>query len=228
MGEFMQKHRSARLNNRGFTLAELLVGLFISGVVMTTILSAYYSQKKSYAVQDQLAAMVQNLRAAMDIMARETRIAGYDPTGTANAGIVVADATSITVTEDLDGDGAILGDENITYALADSDGDGDTDLERNNNLIAENIDVLDFVYLDGASPPNVLNDPVTKNVLLANIPEIRSVQITMVAKTGRTDQGYVDRDVYTNQLDTPLLGPVNDSFRRRRLTAEVKCRNLGL
>jgi type IV pilus assembly protein PilW len=212
----MQKHRSARLNNRGFTLAELLVGLFISGVVMTTILSAYYSQKKSYAVQDQLAAMVQNLRAAMDSMAREIRIAGYDPTGLANAGIVVADTTSITVTEDLDGDGAIAGDESITYALADSDGDGDTDLERNSNLIAENIDALNFVYMD------------TDNNQTAVPSKIRSVQITMVAKTARGDLGYVDKEEYRNQLDTPLLGPVNDSFRRRRLTAEVTCRNLGL
>lgn len=212
----MQKHRSARLNNRGFTLAELLVGLFISGVVMTTILSAYYSQKKSYAVQDQLAAMVQNLRAAMDSMAREIRIAGYDPTGLANAGIVVADTTSITVTEDLDGDGAIVGDESITYALADSDGDGDTDLERNNNLIAENIDALNFIYLD------------TDGNQTAVPSKMRSVQITMVAKTARGDLGYVDKEEFRNQLDTPLLGPVNDSFRRRRLTAEVTCRNLGL
>jgi len=212
----MQTHRSARLNNRGFTLAELLVGLFISGVVMTTILSAYYSQKKSYAVQDQLAAMVQNLRAAMDSMAREIRIAGYDPKGLANAGIVVADTTSITVTEDLDGDGAIAGDESITYALADSDGDGDTDLERNSNLIAENIDALNFIYLD------------TDGNQTAVPSKIRSVQITMVAKTARGDLGYVDKEEYRNQLDTPLLGPVNDSFRRRRLTAEVTCRNLGL
>ena len=214
----MRKHHPLRLrlSNRGFTLAELLVGLFVSGIVMTTILSAYYSQNKSYAVQDQLAAMVQNLRAAMDIMIRETRMAGYDPTGTANAGIVVATATSLTITEDMNGDGSITGDESITYSLADSDADGDNDLERNSNLIAENIDALDFVYLDE-------NDASTA------IPsEIRSIQITLVAKTQKVDQGYHDTITYTNQGGTPIFGPPNDSFRRRRLTAEVKCRNLGL
>ena len=212
----MRKHHLLHLNNRGFTLAELLVGLFVSGIVMTTILSAYYSQNKSYAVQDQVAAMVQNLRAAMDIMIRETRMAGYDPTGTANAGIVVADSTSLTITEDMDGDGSITGDESITYALADSDGDGDNDLERNSNLIAENIDALDFVYLDENDSPTGVPD------------EIRSIQITMVAKTGKADLGYLDSIVYTNQGGTGIFGPPNDSFRRRRLTAEVKCRNLGL
>jgi len=212
----MKKHRLLHLNSSGFTLAELLVGLFVSGIVMTTILSAYYTQNKSYAVQDQLAAMVQNLRAAMDIMIRETRMAGYDPTGTANSGIVVANSTSLTVTEDMDGDGSITGDESITYALADSDGDGDNDLERNSNLIAENIDALDFVYLDENDNPTGVPD------------EIRSIQITMVAKTGKADRGYLDSIVYTNQGGTGIFGPPNDSFRRRRLTAEVKCRNLGL
>jgi type IV pilus assembly protein PilW len=214
----MRKHQPLRLrlNNKGFTLAELLVGLFVSGIVMTTILSAYYSQNKSYAAQDQLAAMVQNLRAAMDIMIRETRMAGYDPSGTANAGIVVATATSLTITEDMDGDGSITGDESVTYSLADSDADGDNDLERNSNLIAENIDALDFVYLDE-------NDAATA------IPsEIRSIQITMVAKTRKVDQGYHDTITYTNQGGAPIFGPPNDSFRRRTLSAEVKCRNLGL
>jgi len=212
----MRKHHPLKLNNRGFTLAELLVGLFVSGIVMTTILSAYYSQNKSYAVQDQVAAMVQNLRAAIDIMIRETRMAGYDPTGTANAGIVAANSTSLTLTEDIDGDGSITGDESITYALADSDGDGDNDLERNSNLIAENIDALDLVYLDeNDSPTGVLS-------------EIRSIQITMVAKTGKANLGHLDTIVYTNQGGTGIFGPANDSFRRKRLTAEVKCRNLGL
>jgi type IV pilus assembly protein PilW len=214
----MRKHQplALRLNNRGFTLAELLVGLFVSGIVMTTILSAYYTQNKSYAVQDQLAAMVQNLRAAMDIMIRETRMAGYDPTGTADAGIVAADSTYLTITEDMDGDGSITGDESITYSLADSDGDGDSDLKRNIDLIAENIDALNFVYLDE-------NDAATT---IAS--EIRSIQITMVAKTGKGDQGYHDTGQYTNQGGDPIFGPANDSYRRRRLTAEVKCRNLGL
>jgi type IV pilus assembly protein PilW len=212
----MKKQRLIRINNRGFTLAELLIGLFVSAIVMTTILSAYYSQNKSYAVQEQVAAMVQNLRAAMDIMIREIRMAGYDPTGTANAGIVTANTTSINITEDLDGDGSVAGDENITYALADSDGDGDNDLERNNNLIAENIDALDFLYLDETGNPTAVPS------------EIRAVQITMVAKTGRGDRGYVDSVVYTNQQGTGILGPINDNSRRKRLTAEVRCRNMGL
>lgn len=212
----MKKQRLTRINNRGFTLAELLIGLFVSAVVMTTILSAYYSQNKSYAVQEQVAAMVQNLRAAMDIMIREIRMAGYDPTGTANAGIVTANTTSITITEDLDGDGSVAGDENITYVLADSDGDGDNDLERNNNLIAENIDALDFLYLDETNNPTAVPS------------EIKAVQITMVAKTGRGDRGYVDSVVYTNQQGTGILGPINDNSRRKRLTAEVRCRNMGL
>jgi hypothetical protein len=101
-------------------------------------------------------------------------------------------------------------DENITYTLV------GTDLIKNGNVMMENLDALDFVYLDeDGNPTAVLSD-------------ISSVQITIIAKTERADPGYRDTAVYRNQQGTSLLGPTNDSFRRRRLTAEVTCRNLGL
>ena len=211
----MKKYTPKTQNTQGFSIAELLVGMAISGVLLTTIFSAYYSQQKSYTVQDQVASMVQNLRAGMDIIIREIRMAGYDPTGNANAGIITANATSINLSEDIDGDASISGDENITYALA-NNGNGDNNLERNGNLAAENIDAVDFVYLNASGAST------------ATLSEIRSVQITLVARTGRGDLGYVDTEVFTNQQNTPIFGPANDNFRRKRLTAEVRCRNLGL
>jgi len=67
-------------NKKAFTLIELLLALAISGVVMAGVYSAYYSQQKSYITQEQVAAMQQNLRAAMYIIQREIRMAGCDPT----------------------------------------------------------------------------------------------------------------------------------------------------
>jgi type IV pilus assembly protein PilW len=212
----MKIHLLKNSDTRGFTIAELMVGIALSGVVLATIFSSYYSQRKAYSVQDQLAAMVQNLRSGMDIMVREIRMAGYDPTGTANAGIITADTTSINVTEDIDGNGTIAGNEDVTYSIADTDSDGDNDLERNSTLAAENVDALNFVYLNGTGSPTTTPS------------EIRSVQITMVARTGKGDPGYKDTEVYRNQQGTPILGPVNDNCRRKRLTVEVRCRNLGL
>jgi len=216
-----------RQNENGFTLVELLVAMAISGIVMASIGYLYYSQQKSYVAQEQIAAMQQNLRAAMYYMEREIRMAGCDPIQNANSGIITATANSINFTEDIDDDGIISANENITYSLADNDGDGDNDLERNGNLIAENIDALDFVYLDGASPPVVLDDDGAGNVT-TSISQIRSVQVTVVARVDRLDPGYTNTNAYFNQQDlvNPILAAQNDNNRRRRLTTTIKCRNL--
>lgn len=219
-----------KISNQGFTLAELLVAMVISGIVAASIYSTFYSQQKSYMTQEQIAAMQQNLRGAMHILGRDIRMAGYDPTGWATTGIQTAQANSIRFTRDITNDAGTgmpdgdTGDpnEDITYALVDLDGDGDTDLGRNdvngggNHQIAENIDALNFVYLDKDGNPT------------ATLTEIRAVQASVLARTDRRDRGYHNTNVYENQLGTSVFTPAGDSFRRRLLTEEFKCRNLGL
>ena len=218
-------------SNQGFTLVELLVTLVVSGVVLAGICSTFYSQQTAYLNQEQIIAMQQNLRVAIYNMEREIRMAGHDPNGDAGAGIVTANATSIRIAQDLTGNGGTgdpdkdVGDpgENITYSLQDADGDGDMDLVRNDHnsagiqMIAEDIDALNFVYLkqDGS--------------LATLLADIRSVQITVLAKTGLPSRGYVNKTPYQNQQGQTIFIPLSgDHFRRRLLTAEVKVRNLGL
>jgi len=228
----MKRHMRKWVNEQGFTLMELLVVTVIAGVVMAAIYTTYYSQQKSYVAQEQVAGMQQNLRAAMLFMEREIRMAGCDPTGNADAEIITADSNSTHFTMDIrgtsegsdpDGDTDDT-NEDITYTLYDYNGDTVNDLGRNtgagNRLIAENIDALDFVYLDEAGIP--IATPV------AHLSTIRSVQITIVARTGRGDPGYVNNTTYRNQQDTVILAAQNDSLRRRRLTTNIRCRNLGL
>lgn len=218
-----------RISNQGFTLTELLVAMVIAGVVAAGIYSTFYSQHKSYMTQEEVVSMQQNLRSAMHLIEREIRMAGCDPTGKAAAGVQIAQANTIRITMDLtddagtgrpDGDTTDPG-EDIIYTLSDMDADGDNDLARNdvnaagNVLMAENIDALNFVYLD--------ETPATT----ATLPEIRSVQIAMVGRTGRPDRGYSDSSTYRNQQGTSIY-TANDSFRRRLLATDIKCRNLGL
>lgn len=231
-------------NQKGFTLIEFVVTMAIMGIVLAGIYSVYYSQQRSFIVQDEVAEMQQNLRAAMFFMAKEIRMAGCNPTGgAATIGIVDNgwDAaenrhTSINFAMDLRGkdpDDPPDGDtsdphENVTYRLDDSDGDGVNDIlvrfppgggSPPNILdiaVAENIDALDFVYLDASGTP-------TTSLLLT-----RSVQITLVARTGRGDPGYTDTTTYRNLRGDPIYGPANDNFRRKRLATNIKCRNMGL
>jgi len=218
-------------SNQGFTLVELLVTLVVSGVVLAGICSTFYSQQTAFLNQEQIIAMQQNLRVAIYNMEREIRMAGHDPNGDAGAGIVTANANSIRIAQDLTGNGGTgdpdkdVGDpgENITYSLQDADGDGDMDLVRNDHngagiqMIAEDIDALNFVYLNQNGLPTTL------------LADIRSVQITVLAKTGLPSRGYVNKTPYQNQQGQTIFIPLSgDHYRRRLLTAEVKVRNLGL
>jgi len=218
-------------SNPGFTIIECLVTMAISGIVIAAIYSTLYSQQKTHVTQEQIVAMQQNLRAAMYLMKKEIRMAGYDPTGSALAGIQIANTNSIRITRDITDDAGTGGpdgdtgdaNEDVTYALLDADGDGDTDLGRNDvngvgtQTIAENIDALNFVYLDQNRTPT------------ASLSEIRSAQISLVARAERADPAYTNSNVYENQQGDTIFAPLpGDAYRRKFLTAEVRCPNLGL
>ncbi|MBP1739765.1 MAG: hypothetical protein H6Q48_2058 [Deltaproteobacteria bacterium] len=65
------------LNKKGMTLVELLIVLAVSSLLMAAIFGSFIHQQKSYAVQDQVIDLQQGLRAAVDRMTREIRMAGY-------------------------------------------------------------------------------------------------------------------------------------------------------
>jgi len=227
-----QRFISFRLSNQGFTIVELLVGMVLSLLAMGAIYSTFLSQQKSYVVQEQVAAMQQNLRAAMFYMQREIRMAGCDPLNTGNFGITTANANSITFSEDIDDgtvgnppDGTLQTAETITYSR--SGGNLARDVGGGNQAVAQNIDAIDFVYLNGSSPPVVLN-PGGGNVPAGSEDQIRSVEITVVARINRGILPSINNNTYLNQRGTQILGPQNDNLSRRRLTTVIKCRNLGL
>ena len=247
-------------NNKGFTLFELMVALIILAVVTVVAYSTFANQNRSYRLQDEVVEMQQNLRAAMTYMTREIRMARSNPLSVLGlTSFVVADTNTLQFTMDTGGgltddadndddglideadeedfpDGSIDdADENITYALYDFGvpaPDGDTDIGRNtgggNQPLAENIDALNFVYLDANG--NVLPTPVSP----ANLSMIRTVEITIVARTRNPDNNFIDANtVFTNFRGTPVLDmsappPTADfrRFHRRMLRTTVRLRNL--
>jgi len=64
-------------NQDGFTLVEMMVAVVIAGIVMASVMYTFTSQQKSYAVQEQVAMMQQNLRASMYYISSEVQMAGY-------------------------------------------------------------------------------------------------------------------------------------------------------
>ncbi len=69
--------------NKGLTLLELLVAMAISAVLMAAIYRTFIGQHKTYAVQEQVVDMQQNVRVAINRMMREIRMAGFGNVSTA-------------------------------------------------------------------------------------------------------------------------------------------------
>ena len=100
---------SIRHGERGFTLIELLIAMAISLVVLTSISIVFITHRKAYDVQEQITEMIQNGRAAMDMMSGEIRMTGYGAPPTSNLSTWISWVTSPTIDDNpkiVDGGGA--------------------------------------------------------------------------------------------------------------------------
>jgi len=222
-------------NKSGFSLIEVMVAMTIAVIAIGLIIAAVISQQKNYITQERLVDMQQGLRAAMEVVGSELKMAGYDPLGTADASILAADTAELQFQVDLDRNGALGVGEVIRFALtndANRDGIADgtpCDLGRGLDggalqVLAENIDALNFVYFD--SDGNVLAAPV------GDPSAIGSIQITLVARSGATLPGFFKRQqdnrTYHNRQGDVVLPAQNDGFHRMEIVHEFKGRNLLL
>ena len=217
---------SITTSQKGFSLLELMVAMAIASVLMAGIYTFYHNQLKTHITQQEMVDMQQDARAAMYMMTREIRMAGYDPQYNSGATIRTANDEAIAFDSDENRNGVIDTDERFYYALNNGSlvrGGWNTPsapVPEDLNPAALNIDALNFVYLDNAG--NTTSD----------LPSIRSVQITLVARSGDAVPALMrkrtDSTIYANQQGTIILPAQNDNFRRIRLTTAVKVRNMGL
>jgi prepilin-type N-terminal cleavage/methylation domain-containing protein len=63
--------------SKGVTLIELLIAMLISAILVAGIYRTFIHQQKTYATQEQVADMQQNVRVAINRMMREIRMAGF-------------------------------------------------------------------------------------------------------------------------------------------------------
>jgi type IV pilus assembly protein PilW len=201
-------------NERGFSLVELLIAMTIGLIILAALSSTFLMQRKIYDVQEQVAEMVQNARAAMDMMSREIRMGGYDPTSAGFDGITY-DAHQLQIQANIDDDEDIINadgsydeNENITYTYYDENSAYPYQIKRktgNGNFVsfAENIEAFTFNYLDSSG-----NATTTTS-------DIRQIKITIIARTAKPDRDYTH----------PTYG---DHYRRYTLSSVITPRNLNL
>lgn len=93
-------------SDRGLTIVELMIAMVMGLAVLAAVLNLFVHHNRTNAAQQEVAYAQQNIRAAMDLMTRDIRGAGYNPTDAAGfSGILAADDDTIRIQTDLNGDG---------------------------------------------------------------------------------------------------------------------------
>lgn len=110
-------------NNRkqyGFTLIELLIAMAVFSILMAAVYNVYISSNRSITIQNVSAGAQQSVRAGIEIMVQDVRMAGYDPLKNSGASIEIAQAGKIRITSDRNEDNVIndADFERISYELS--------------------------------------------------------------------------------------------------------------
>ncbi len=198
---------SLKNNEQGFTMVELVVGLAISLILMGIAVKIFLVQQRAYNVQGQLSEMQQNIRAATDMIVRESKMAGYNPTGAIFNGITY-DTSQLRILADIaePADGTTTGtNEDITYKYY---GDPDFQIKRKGSTggnfqpLAENIQAFTFDYYDANE-----GTPTTSS-------DIRQIKITITGRTAKADPDLkrVDGVGYRYGTLTTFVTPENLDF----------------
>jgi type II secretion system protein J len=189
-----------RLDKKGFSLIEIMVAIAIMSILSIAMMKTYTGFTRVYTTQEVAAGAQQDLRAALNIMTQDIRMAGFDPTDSDNFGVEVATATNIRITSDTDIDGVVdqSNFERITYNL----NAGTNQLQQilyqgtaseSTQPVVDNVTNLTFTYLD------------EDNNITATPADIRTVIISMTIQELAGRGGLVTRS----------------------LSTRVQCRNLG-
>ena len=182
----------------GFTMLELIVAFAVATLFLMATFFIVDACLHSYRAQERIAGAQQDVRAGLDFMVRDIRMAGFDPRGV-GAGILTDEADAIEFTMDRDMINNIDPgfDEHITYAydaannrilrsFPESGGGTHTD------ALIENVSALSFeyVYYDN-------HGLIGTGVGLGDLDEIKAVIITMTCRDRDSQGGVFERTLTT-------------------------------
>jgi prepilin-type N-terminal cleavage/methylation domain-containing protein len=184
-----------RLNDRGLTLIELLIGLVICAMVVAGIYRLFIAQSRAYTVQDQVVEVQQNIRSAMEVMLRDLRMTAFDddrtPLVTVAQPALVPGDHSVTVRYEYEN-----APYEVRYWL-----EGGTTLNRQETrngvstteTILENVEALNYTYgvdenEDGAMDDRNANGQLDDWVSSGSIGTLKvvSVRVSLTARPTQT------------------------------------------
>lgn len=165
----------------GFSLVELLVTALILTVILVAIYLMYETNMTTATWGNKQAELQQNARVALDMMEREIRMAGYDPSNTGCGAIASGfNATDLTFFADIDGNDVTdkveysfsSGSQTIARRLQPWDGSC-TSPTSTSEIVADGVSSLTLTYCDNAQPTN--------NCSITNPASVRKITISITA-----------------------------------------------
>jgi type IV pilus assembly protein PilW len=246
------------LNERGFTLIEMLIVMAIVGMMMSAVYAVQRMNVRAVDVEEERVEIQQDQRISLDFITRQLRMAGYDKAESNLPGIVEARSNYIYFTSDLnddgdlnDGPGAVAPeiedvDEHVAFCVFDStEGRALSYITGSTSGVATT-SAANPVPLAHAHGNNhqafapiqdleffyTLEDGTTTlSPTAMQLADIRSVEVTILSRADTPDPRWTDNQVYrpaSFATEGTEWGPYNDNTRRRMMTANVRFRNLGL
>ncbi|MBN2372402.1 prepilin-type N-terminal cleavage/methylation domain-containing protein [bacterium] len=191
-------------DEKGFSLVELLIVMGISSILLIAVYETFISERRAITAQELITEMHQNVRAALDMMVREIRMAGYDPTGAGFTGIVNPTSSQIGILLDQNSNGDHYdSNEDITYSYdsANLRIRRKTGISGTNQPFAENITLFHLDYFD-PNGAQLSSSPADPSV-------IRQIKITITGRTDRADPDYPRNNGYRIYTVTSLVTPKN-------------------
>lgn len=191
-----------RNNVGGFTLMELLVSMGISMAILGAITGTFMTQTRFYNAQEQVNEMQQNSRAAIDLMTREIKQAGYDPTDAGITGVTYS-TTELRIKADIDGNGTIddNSEENVVYTFDSTNKQIKRAFGTNAAVVlAENISGFTFNYLTAAGANATTSATV------------RQVSLNITARTSKPDPNLTSNSGYHTYNVSTVITPPNLAY----------------
>lgn len=234
---------------RGFTLIELMVSLALGALTIVGVYKIFSAEQQLYLAQQRTVQLQQNLRATLQRMVAEIRMAGYDPEAAGTFGFMhrpdpgdpnygrATSAEAVSFTVDTNGNGILDSSdlEQIGFRLnVAQDGsplDGSAGKEPDGVLrkyscgavkwqpMARDIETLRFGYFDRTGSIIPAAD------LPSRLPDIRSIQIVLVGRQSKQEKHYTNRTVYRDPQSAIVFTAPGDHLRRQMLITTVTCRN---
>jgi Tfp pilus assembly protein PilW len=211
----------------GFTVVEVLVAIFMFGLILFGIMQVFEPTTLAYPSAQQTINTQRNGRTAMELMARELRMAGYFPENAdktpendqSNA-IEVATHAALAVAGDLDGTGTTSTflfclDAGTLRRVHGPRGAASSYTCRGGNVLAERVDRLAFAYFDASNTP--LPDPPTGGYDLDG-QAIGAVPSFATA----SERGAIRRIVITVTASEAVANQPSQTY---TLTSDVRLRN---